>query len=130
MEPARSAPPGDGAAETLLRELERQVQDVVRASSWWERHGVDCAILALSLLALPAGETGGTGCGWGWRAAEGGAGWKGTSGHQDPGSHLTLQSLAGGVHLMPRWGWEKVRCLKVVEEKVAQGVVDGWGRGE
>lgn len=58
MEPARrSAPPGDGAAEALLRELERQVQDVVRASSWWELHGVDCAILALSLLALPAGET-------------------------------------------------------------------------
>lgn len=57
MEPARIAPPGDGAAEALLRELERQVQDVVRASSWWERHGVDCAILALSLLALPAGET-------------------------------------------------------------------------
>ncbi|GAB1297046.1 Fatty acid desaturase 6 [Apodemus speciosus] len=55
MEPARSAPPGDGAAEALLRELERQVQAVVRASSWWERHGVDCAILALSLLALPAG---------------------------------------------------------------------------
>lgn len=55
MEPTLSAPPGDGAAEALLKELERQVQDVVRASSWWERHGVDCAILALSLLALPAG---------------------------------------------------------------------------
>lgn len=57
MEPAHGASPGDGAAELLLRELERQVQDVVRASSWWERRGVDCAILALSLLALPAGET-------------------------------------------------------------------------
>lgn len=57
METVRSAPPGDGAAEALLKELERQVQDVVRASSWWERHGVDCAILALSLLALPAGTT-------------------------------------------------------------------------
>ncbi|XP_005350764.1 fatty acid desaturase 6 [Microtus ochrogaster] len=55
MEPAHGASPGDGAAELLLRELERQVQDVVRASSWWERRGVDCAILALSLLALPAG---------------------------------------------------------------------------
>lgn len=83
MEPAHgAASPGDGAAELLLRELERQVQDVVRASSWWERRGVDCAILALSLLALPAGETKAraAGCGWGWRAAEGGAGWKGTSG--------------------------------------------------
>lgn len=56
MEPAHSAPLGDSAAEVLLSELERQVQDVVRTSSWWERHGVDCAILALSLLALPAGE--------------------------------------------------------------------------
>ncbi|KAL6084764.1 hypothetical protein STEG23_037746 [Scotinomys teguina] len=55
MEPAQSASPGDGAAEVLLSELERQVQDVVRASSWWERRGVDCAILAVSLLALPAG---------------------------------------------------------------------------
>uniref|UniRef100_G1RI29 Fatty acid desaturase domain-containing protein n=1 Tax=Nomascus leucogenys TaxID=61853 RepID=G1RI29_NOMLE len=35
--------------------MEVLVQDVVRTSSWWERHGVDCAILALSLLALPAG---------------------------------------------------------------------------
>ncbi|CAH6776392.1 fatty acid desaturase 6 [Phodopus roborovskii] len=55
MDPAHCASPGDGAAEMLLSELERQVQDVVRASSWWERRGVDCAILALSLLALPAG---------------------------------------------------------------------------
>ncbi|XP_052613822.1 fatty acid desaturase 6 isoform X2 [Peromyscus californicus insignis] len=55
MEPEQSASPGDGAAEVLLSELERQVQDVVRASSWWERRGVDCAVLAVSLLALPAG---------------------------------------------------------------------------
>uniref|UniRef100_A0A8C5K975 Fatty acid desaturase domain family, member 6 n=1 Tax=Jaculus jaculus TaxID=51337 RepID=A0A8C5K975_JACJA len=55
MEPAPGAPPGDRGAETLLGELERRVQEVVKASSWWERHGVDCAILALSLLALPAG---------------------------------------------------------------------------
>ncbi|XP_051013836.1 fatty acid desaturase 6 [Acomys russatus] len=55
MEPAHSAPLGDSSAEVLLSELERQVQDVVRTSSWWERHGVDCAVLALSLLALPAG---------------------------------------------------------------------------
>lgn len=56
MELARGAPLGSGGAEALLGELEARVQDVVRASSWWERHGVDCAILALSLLALPLGE--------------------------------------------------------------------------
>ncbi|XP_060058693.1 fatty acid desaturase 6 isoform X2 [Erinaceus europaeus] len=53
--------------EALLGELETRVRAVVRASSWWERHGVDCAILALSLLALPAGEERGdraTGLGW------------------------------------------------------------------
>ncbi|VTJ77008.1 Hypothetical predicted protein [Marmota monax] len=55
MELARGASKGDGGAEALLGELEGLVQDVVRASSWWELHGVDCAILALSLLALPAG---------------------------------------------------------------------------
>ncbi|XP_008829671.1 fatty acid desaturase 6 [Nannospalax galili] len=55
MELERKEPPEDRSAQALLGELERQVQDVVRASSWWERHGVDCAILALSLLALPAG---------------------------------------------------------------------------
>lgn len=56
MEPARDAPLESGGAEALLGELEALVRDVVRASSWWERHGVDCAILALSLFALPAGE--------------------------------------------------------------------------
>ncbi|TKC53474.1 hypothetical protein EI555_014929, partial [Monodon monoceros] len=55
MEPARGALRASGGAEALLGELEVRVQDVVRVSSWWERHGVDCAILALSLLALPPG---------------------------------------------------------------------------
>ncbi|KAM5273353.1 fatty acid desaturase 6 [Ctenodactylus gundi] len=67
MEPVRRAPGrdggeggdsgdcGDSRAEALLGELEGLVKDVVRASSWWERHGVDCAVLALSLLSLPAG---------------------------------------------------------------------------
>lgn len=59
MEPA-CAPRQDGRAEQLLGELEALVKDVVRASSWWERRGVDCAILVLSLLALPAGEGHGT----------------------------------------------------------------------
>lgn len=61
MEAARDAPLGNGGGEALLGELEALVRDVERASSWWERHGVDCAILALSLLALPAGEEHGTG---------------------------------------------------------------------
>lgn len=57
---ARGAPGGSGGAEPLLGELEARVQAVVRASSWWERHGVDGSILALSLLALPPGEDPGT----------------------------------------------------------------------
>lgn len=74
---ARGAPRGSGGAEALLGELEARVQDVVRASSWWERHGVDCSILALSLLALPPGEdaghgdTGDKGPGWGEGARKG-----------------------------------------------------------
>lgn len=56
METARGTPRGSAGAEALLGELEARVQDVVRASSWWERHGVDCTILALSLLSLPPGE--------------------------------------------------------------------------
>ncbi|XP_039082449.1 fatty acid desaturase 6 isoform X1 [Hyaena hyaena] len=55
MEPAPGGPRGNGGGEALLGELEALVRDVVRTSSWWERHGVDCAILALSLLAVPAG---------------------------------------------------------------------------
>lgn len=66
MEPAPGAPRGHGGGEALLGELETLVQDVVRTSSWWERHGVDCAILALSLLSVPAGEEHRTG---GQRAA-------------------------------------------------------------
>lgn len=68
MEPARGELRASGGAESLLGELEVRVQDVVRVSSWWERHGVDCAILALSLLALPPGE------GHGARAIRGPAG--------------------------------------------------------
>lgn len=76
---ARGAPRGGGGAERLLGELEARVQDVVRASSWWERHGLDCSVLALSLLALPPGEGHGTrdtgrgdkGPGWGEGARKG-----------------------------------------------------------
>ncbi|XP_053426933.1 fatty acid desaturase 6 [Nycticebus coucang] len=55
VEPVEPARGGAGGAEAILRELEALVQDVVTKSSWWERRGVDCAILALSLLVLPAG---------------------------------------------------------------------------
>ncbi|XP_004374221.2 fatty acid desaturase 6 [Trichechus manatus latirostris] len=55
MERAGRGLRGRRGDESLQGELEALVQDVVRASSWWERHGVDCAILALSLLAVPAG---------------------------------------------------------------------------
>ncbi|XP_049625631.1 fatty acid desaturase 6 [Suncus etruscus] len=54
--PSEAAGPAEGGgSEALLRELETRVRAVVGASSWWERHGLDGAILALSLLVLPAG---------------------------------------------------------------------------
>lgn len=83
METAPGAPQESGGAEALLRELEARVQDVVRASSWWERHGVDCAILALSLLALTPGE---------------GHGDTGTRGQGDKGAGL-------GVVMERVWAW-------------------------
>lgn len=55
--PSEAAGPAEGGgSEALLRELETRVRAVVGASSWWEQHGLDGAILALSLLVLPAGE--------------------------------------------------------------------------
>lgn len=42
--------------EALMSELSELVQEVVRSSSWWERHGVDISILACSFLLLPAGN--------------------------------------------------------------------------
>ncbi|XP_068770031.1 fatty acid desaturase 6 isoform X5 [Struthio camelus] len=41
--------------EALMAELSELVREVVKSSSWWERHGVDVCILALSFLLLPAG---------------------------------------------------------------------------
>ncbi|XP_010184757.1 PREDICTED: fatty acid desaturase 6, partial [Mesitornis unicolor] len=41
--------------EALMAELSGLVQEVVKSSSWWERHGVDISILACSFLLLPAG---------------------------------------------------------------------------
>ncbi|XP_036408958.1 fatty acid desaturase 6-like [Megalops cyprinoides] len=40
--------------ESLMMELTRLVQRVVRESSWWEKRGIDCAILAAAFLSLPA----------------------------------------------------------------------------
>ncbi|KAK2820111.1 hypothetical protein Q5P01_023070 [Channa striata] len=39
--------------ETLMMELTRMVQRVVRESSWWERRGMDCSILAAAFVCLP-----------------------------------------------------------------------------
>ncbi|XP_053159140.1 fatty acid desaturase 6 [Hemicordylus capensis] len=41
--------------ETLMRELSEMVQNVVKSSSWCERHGIDDTIIALNFLALPVG---------------------------------------------------------------------------
>lgn len=40
--------------ESLMMELTRLVQKTVRESSWWERRGIDCTILALAFVSLPA----------------------------------------------------------------------------
>ncbi|XP_076154185.1 fatty acid desaturase 6 [Alosa pseudoharengus] len=39
--------------ESLMMELTRLVQRTVKESSWWERRGIDCAILAAAFLTLP-----------------------------------------------------------------------------
>lgn len=39
--------------ESPMMELTRLVQEAVRGSSWWERRGVDCSILAAAFLCLP-----------------------------------------------------------------------------
>ncbi|KAM9837887.1 fatty acid desaturase 6 [Aulostomus maculatus] len=41
-------------SESLMMELSRRVQRMVRESSWWERRGIDCSILAAAFLCLPA----------------------------------------------------------------------------
>ncbi|XP_025954642.2 fatty acid desaturase 6 isoform X2 [Dromaius novaehollandiae] len=53
---ASSEEPGQGRREeALMAELSELVQEVVKSSSWWERHGVDICIITLSFLLLPAG---------------------------------------------------------------------------
>ncbi|XP_014035776.1 fatty acid desaturase 6 [Salmo salar] len=39
--------------ESLMMELTRLVQKTVKESSWWERRGIDIAILVLAFLLLP-----------------------------------------------------------------------------
>ncbi|XP_061564601.1 fatty acid desaturase 6 [Cololabis saira] len=39
--------------ESMMMELTRQVQKMVKESSWWERRGVDCSTLAAAFLCLP-----------------------------------------------------------------------------
>nr|XP_034960300.1 fatty acid desaturase 6 isoform X2 [Zootoca vivipara] len=46
---------GRRSEESLMRELSEMVQDVVKNSSWWERHGIDGTIIALNILSLPVG---------------------------------------------------------------------------
>lgn len=60
---ARSTELKDGRAgarheeqESLMMELTRMVQKVLKESSWWERRGVDCSILAAAFLSLPPGK--------------------------------------------------------------------------
>uniref|UniRef100_A0A8C3IZ23 Fatty acid desaturase 6 n=1 Tax=Chrysemys picta bellii TaxID=8478 RepID=A0A8C3IZ23_CHRPI len=49
-------PPEEGRREeALMGELSELVQQVVKRSSWWERHGIDDSIIALNFLILPAG---------------------------------------------------------------------------
>ncbi|XP_076008420.1 fatty acid desaturase 6 [Genypterus blacodes] len=42
-----------GDKESLMMELTRMVQTVIRESSWWERRGIDCCILTGAFFFLP-----------------------------------------------------------------------------
>ncbi|XP_060107916.1 fatty acid desaturase 6 [Heteronotia binoei] len=41
--------------DSLMEELSEMVQRVVKESSWWERHGIDDAIITANFLILPVG---------------------------------------------------------------------------
>lgn len=43
--------------ESMMMELTKLVQKTVKESSWWERRGIDCSILAAAFLCLPPGKT-------------------------------------------------------------------------
>lgn len=42
--------------ESLMMELTKLVQRTVKESSWWERRGIDCSILAAAFFCLPPGK--------------------------------------------------------------------------
>lgn len=42
--------------ESVMMELTRLVQKTMKESSWWERRGIDCCILAAAFLCLPPGK--------------------------------------------------------------------------
>ncbi|KAK5851277.1 hypothetical protein PBY51_002082 [Eleginops maclovinus] len=44
---------GEGEKESLMMELTKLVQKMVKESSWWERRGIDCSILAAAFFCLP-----------------------------------------------------------------------------
>lgn len=50
---------GEGEKESLMMELTKLVQKVVKESSWWERRGIDCSILAAAFLCLAPGKASG-----------------------------------------------------------------------
>lgn len=57
-EKAGGGPSGEEAEkESMMMELTRLVQKAVKESSWWERRGIDCSILAAAFLCLPPGKT-------------------------------------------------------------------------
>ncbi|XP_005998320.1 fatty acid desaturase 6 [Latimeria chalumnae] len=41
--------------ESKMQELSLLVQKIVQNSCWWERHGIDCTIIMLGFISLPAG---------------------------------------------------------------------------
>ncbi|XP_046887686.1 fatty acid desaturase 6 isoform X1 [Hypomesus transpacificus] len=49
----RGKGPEESDRESLMMELSRLVQKTVKESSWWERRGIDCSILAAGFLCLP-----------------------------------------------------------------------------
>lgn len=46
----------DVGKESLMMELTRLVQKVMKESSWWEKRGVDCSILTAAFLCLVPGK--------------------------------------------------------------------------
>lgn len=56
MKEAERLPAGDRCEDSLMGELSEMVQNIVKKSSWWERHGIDDAIITLNFLILPVGK--------------------------------------------------------------------------